>query len=75
LVTYNHAKRLAKMPRYAGLAVYVADMRRALGKMRGKETPEQAQKRAAKLAAKAAAKLAAQAEQKPQEPEPAGPAL
>ena len=34
LATYNHAKRLAKIPRYAGLAVYVADMRRALGKAR-----------------------------------------
>jgi hypothetical protein len=74
LATYNNAKRLAKIPRYAGLAVYVADMRRALGKVRGKETPEQTRKRAATMAAKAA-KVSAQAEQKPQAPEPARPAL
>lgn len=68
LATYHNAKRLAKIPRYAGLAVYVAAMRNALGKARGKATPEQLQKRAAKAAAKAAAaKLKAA--------EPAGPAL
>jgi hypothetical protein len=55
LATYHNAKRLAKIPRYAGLAVYVADMRRALGRARGKETPEQLEKRAATAAAKAAA--------------------
>ena len=76
LATYHSAKRLAKIPRYAGLAVYVADMRRALGKVRGKETPEQTRKRAATMAAKAA-KVTAQEAQEAQapEPEPAGPAL
>jgi hypothetical protein len=73
LATYNNAKRLAKIPRYAGLAVYVADMRRALGKARGKETAEQAQKRADKAIAKAkAAKAKEQAALKPHAPEPAG---
>ena len=67
LITYNNAKRLAKVPRYAGLAVYVADMRRMLGKTRGKETAEQARKRADTAAAKAKA-LAAK---KPQAPAPA----
>jgi hypothetical protein len=74
LATYNNAKRLAKIPRYAGLSVYVADMRQALGKVRGKETPEQVQQRADRAAAKAA-KVKAQAAQKPQAPEPAHPAL
>jgi hypothetical protein len=69
LATYNHAKRLAKIPRYAGLAVYVADMRRALGKVRGKLTPEQAQKRAATLVAKVR-KVKEQAAVTPQAPEP-----
>ncbi len=55
LLTYNNAKRLAKAPRYAGLAVYVADMRRMLGKTRGKETADQLQQRADSLAAKAKA--------------------
>jgi hypothetical protein len=51
----------------------VADMRRALGKMRGKETAEQAQKRADRAAAKAkAAKAKEQAALKPPAPEPAG---
>lgn len=54
LATYNHAKRLAKIPRYAALAPYVADMRRALGKTRGKPTLEQLAQRAAKAAARAA---------------------
>lgn len=53
LATYIMAKRLAKLPRYAGLAVYVADMRRTLGKTRGKPTPEQLQKRAATAKARA----------------------
>lgn len=71
LATYHNAKRLAKIPRYAGLAPYVADMRRALGKMRGKETAEQAQKRADRAAANAkAAKAKEQAALKPQAPEP-----
>jgi hypothetical protein len=73
LATYHSAKRLAQMPRYAGLAVYVADMRRALGKVRGKETAEQAQKRADKAVARAkAAKAKEQAALKSQAPEPAG---
>jgi hypothetical protein len=73
LATYHTAKRLAKIPRYAGLAVYVADMRRTLGKMRGKETAEQLAKRADNAAAKAkAAKAKEQAALKPQAPEPAG---
>jgi hypothetical protein len=73
LATYHSAKRLAKIPRYAGLAVYVADMRRALGKVRGKETAEQAQKRADKATARAkAAKAKEQAALKPQAPQPAG---
>ncbi len=74
LATYNNAKRLSKIKRYAGLAVYVADMRRALGKARGKETPEQARKRADKAVAKAAAKAAQAQPQtavKPQAAEPA----
>jgi hypothetical protein len=70
LTTYELAKRLAKLPQNAGLATHVADMRRALGKVRGKETPEQLAKRAAKLSAKAA-KAKAQAAQKPPVPEPA----
>lgn len=70
LATYNHAKRLAKMPRYAGLGVYVADMRRLLAKVRGKETPEQTQKRLALLQAKAA-KMKEQAARKPPAPVPA----
>ncbi|HEX6088424.1 MAG TPA: hypothetical protein VF266_28085 [Thermoanaerobaculia bacterium] len=68
LATYHNAKRLAKIPRYAGLAVYVADMRRALGKARGKETPEQAEKRATKLLAKVR-KVTEQAAAKPQAPD------
>jgi len=73
LATYHSAKRLAKMPRYAGLAAYVADMRRALGKVRGKETAEQAQKRADNAVARAkAAKAKEQAALKPHAPEPAG---
>ena len=68
LATYNNAKRLAKIPRYAGLAVYVADMRRTLGKARGKETPEQAEKRATKLLAKVR-KVTEQAAAKPQAPD------
>ena len=69
LATYHNAKRLAKIPRYAGLAVYVADMRRALGKVRGKETAEQAEKRATTLMAKVR-KVKEQAAAKRQAPEP-----
>ena len=73
LATYHNAKRLAKIPRYAGLAPYVADMRRTLGKMRGKPTLEQLEKRAATAVAKAekARELAAR---KLQASEPADPA-
>ena len=49
MATYIMAKRLARISRYAGLAVYVADMRRALGRTRGKMTPEQVAKREAAL--------------------------
>ena len=73
LATYNHAKRLAKIPRYARLAAYVADMRRLLGKARGKETAEKLDQQAKKAAAKAA-KAKEQAAPKPQAPEPADPA-
>ena len=55
LTTYALAQRLAKRPKHAHLAPYVADMRRALGRFR-KLTPETLAKRAAKAAAKAAAK-------------------
>lgn len=71
LATYHSAKRLAKIPRYAGLAAYVADMRRILGKTRPKPTPEQLAQRAEKAAEKAAKALAAS---KPQVPSPADPA-
>jgi len=57
LTTYSLAKRLAKEKRYAHLRPHVADMRRALGKVR-KLTPEEAAKKAAERAAKAAAKVA-----------------
>lgn len=55
LLTYNNAKRLARSQRYAGLAAYVADMRRLLGKGRGKQTAQQLERRAEALAAKAKA--------------------
>jgi len=54
LTTYALAQRLAKKPKTAGLAPYVADMRRALGRTR-KPKPEDPEKKAAKQAAKAAA--------------------
>jgi hypothetical protein len=60
LATYNMAKRLAKLPRYAGLSVYVADMRRTLGLTRGKLTQEQIQKRQAAVVANAKEKAARQ---------------
>lgn len=72
LATYVVAKRLARIPRYAGLSVYVADMRRALGKTRGKPTAEQLAKQAETAAKKAAkAKAKEQAALKPQAAEPA----
>jgi len=52
LTTYALAQRLAKRPRTAHLAPYVADMRRALGRVR-KLTAEQRKLRAEKKAAKA----------------------
>jgi hypothetical protein len=58
LATYNMAKGLARIPRYAGLAVYVADMRRLLGRTRGKMTDEQIAKRLATMAARAKEKAA-----------------
>jgi hypothetical protein len=68
LLTYNNAKRLAKAPRYAGLAVYVADMRRLLGKTRGKATADQLQQRANALAAKAKAAKAKELAAQPADP-------
>lgn len=61
LTTYALAQRLAKKPQHAGLATYVADMRRALGRGR-KTTPEAAAKKAEAEAARAAAKAAKAAE-------------
>lgn len=60
LTTYSLAQRLAKVPKYARLKPYVADMRRALGRGR-KLTPEEAAQKAQDRAAKAAAKLAKRA--------------
>jgi len=68
LTTYELTKRLARQKKYAHLKPYVADMRRALGKMR-KPTPEEAARKAADRAAKAAAKVAKKAARaKPKEP-------
>ena len=63
LTTYALAQRLAKRPKTAHLAPYVADMRRALGRTR-KLTPEALAQKAARKAAKTAAQEPAQA--KPQ---------
>jgi hypothetical protein len=52
LTTYALAQRLAKRPRTAHLAPYVADMRRALGRVR-KLTAEERKLREEKKAAKA----------------------
>jgi hypothetical protein len=54
LTIYALAQRLAKRPKTAHLAPYVADMRRALGRV-PKLTAEERQKRAAAKAAKEAA--------------------
>ncbi|HYI10455.1 MAG TPA: hypothetical protein VEK57_15450 [Thermoanaerobaculia bacterium] len=54
LTTYSLAQRLAKQPATAHLAPRVADMRRALGRVR-KLTAEEREQRAADKAAKAAA--------------------
>ena len=58
LTTYALAQRLAKKPKTAGLAPYVTDMRRALGRTR-KLSPDVLAKRAAEKAARAAAADAA----------------
>ena len=57
LTIYSLAQRLAKRREYAGLVPYVADMRRALGRMR-KRSPEAVAKREAAKAAKAVEKAA-----------------
>ncbi|HEV7241306.1 MAG TPA: hypothetical protein VGQ36_18890 [Thermoanaerobaculia bacterium] len=75
LTTYSLARRLAKLPENAGLATYVADMRRALGRGR-KASPEAIAKKAAETAARAAekaAKAAAKAVRTPAKPAPAVP--
>jgi|GEM_PF-1672652 len=56
LTTYSLAQRLAKRRENAGLAPYVADMRRALGRTR--KSPEATAKREAAKAARAAEKAA-----------------
>ena len=70
LTTYSLAQRLAKQKRYAHLKPHVADMRRALGKVRSL-TPEEAAKKAAERAAKAAAKAAKEAPDTVPAPAPA----
>ena len=57
LTTYSLAQRLARKPQHAALVPVVADMRRALGRVR-KLTPEEAAKKAAERATKAKAKVA-----------------
>ena len=57
LATYSIAQRLAKLPATAHLKPYVADMRRALGRVR-KASPEAVAQKAADRAAKAAARAA-----------------
>jgi len=72
LATYAHARRLTKLRRAAHLAPYVADMRRALGRVRG-VSPEAVAQREAARAAKAterAAKAAERAAKKPPEKTP-----
>lgn len=56
LTTYSLTRRLSKRPEYAHLAPYVADMRRALGRVR-KLSPEVLARRAAKKAARQAEAL------------------
>ena len=55
LTRYSLAQRLSRQRKTAHLAAYVADMRRALGRVR-KLSPEAAAKKAAERAAKAAVK-------------------
>ncbi|PYQ26858.1 MAG: hypothetical protein DMF56_23040 [Acidobacteria bacterium] len=57
LTTYSLAQRLAKKSQHAHLVPYVADMRRALGRVK-KLTPEEAAQKATERAAKATAKVA-----------------
>jgi len=57
LTTYSLAQSLAKRRKTAFLATYVADMRRALGRVR-KASPEALAQKAAEKAAKAAGKAA-----------------
>jgi len=72
LTTYSLAQRLAKKPKTAHLAAYVADMRRALGRVR-KVSPEAVAQREAARAAKAAERAAKAAERAAKTP-PAKPA-
>lgn len=69
LATYSLAQRLARIPKYAGLAPYVADMRRALGSVR-KPTPEEAAKKATERAVKATAKVTKAGKAAPPKPVP-----
>jgi len=61
LTTYSLAGRLAKRAKYAHLRPYVADMRRALGRVKRSTTPEEVAQRLAKRAEAAAARVAANA--------------
>ena len=72
LATYSHAQRLTKLRRAAHLAPYVADMRRALGRVR-KVSPEAVAQREAARAAKATERAAKAAERAAKKP-PAKPA-
>ena len=65
LTTYSLAQRLAKRRENAGLVPHVADMRRALGRVR-KKSPEAVAKREAAKAARAAEKAAIAAGKVPQ---------
>jgi hypothetical protein len=77
LTTYSLAQRLAKRPEHAGLATYVSDMRRALGRGRKLSAEVIAKRKAAKAAARAAeaakaAELAAKAAEAAKAPRLAG---
>ena len=60
LTTYSMAKRLSKRTKYAHLKPHVADMRRALGRVK-RSTPEEIAQRLAQRADAAAARVAAKA--------------
>lgn len=62
LTTYALAQRLAKRPEGAHLAPYVADMRRALGRMRKLSAEAIARREAKKAAQQAAATTPSQAD-------------